>query len=202
MIFKVHYNSALLNSGKPNTYVSFCERKLHYSRLEMHNFLYKFLYDRKIINFPENMFSFEVNGGYSVYSCRTVKCYVSTERKKWYCKLEQLMPVAKSTVNYVASDVNILRQQIMESMSEVARRDLQQVIDAEIFQEINNAARGHQDYLVNNNENNYAYVNPLRRNLDYVAYAQRVLDINYVVNPAANLDAALDQPIQVDPIDE
>jgi hypothetical protein len=196
MIFKVHYNSALLNSGKPNTYVSFCERKLRFSRLEMHNFLYRFLYDRKIINFPENMFSFEVNAGYTEYSCRTIKCYVSTDRKKWYCKLEQLMPVSAATYNIMA-DVNILRQQIMATMTEAARRDIQEQVDAEILQEINNAARGHQDYWV---DGDAFIINNARR--DFTINAMANVNVNYVVNPAQNLDAVLAEPIRIDDIDE
>lgn len=196
MIFKVHYNSALLNSGKPNTYVSFCERKLNFSRLEMHNFLYRFLHDRKIINFPENMFSFEVNAGYSIYSCRTVKCYVSTDRKKWYCKLEQLMPVVGSNPNYAATDINILRQQIVAAITDTARRDMQEQIDAEIFRDINNAARVDPDYWVDGD----GFV--INAHRDFTINAVPNVSVNVVVNPAANLDAQLDEPIQIDHIDD
>lgn len=221
MIFKVNYNSALLSNVKSNIYVSFCARKLNFSRLEMHNFLYKHLSERKIINFPEHMFSFEVTNT-SYASQAVIKCYVSSDRKKWYCKLEQLCKPVSATFPPLSEDIALLRKQIFATLTQRAAEEIRNQIDAEILQDLDNAARGHQDnvvreeYLLGQQQAYYDnIINPIHRNLDYQGIARRALVVeplpaganvnyaaNYVVNPAANLDAALDAPIQVDPIDE
>lgn len=210
MIFKVSYNSPALNKSN---YVSFCERRLKLSRLEIHNFLYKFLSNRNIINFPENKFSFEVSPSYALQT--TIKCYTSTNKYGWYCKLEQLIAPARPIKANLDVDVTTLQAQIIASF----QRQITAQVDAEIFQNINAAAttRVQQDLAADdannyiNNYYNYVYNDENRRQnrLAYSATPQRniwddllPIDNNYVVNPAENVDAALDEVIHLDPIDE
>lgn len=127
MIFKVNFNPSQVKTGKQNTYVSFCEKKLFGSRLAVHCFLYKFLIDSKIINFHSSKFSYDVRD--ELFG-KLIKCFITNGKPKLFCKLEQLVKPQPKRKSFLYNYDSLVSNKYI--MNDIARE-----IDDEIFREIN-----------------------------------------------------------------
>ncbi len=123
MIFKINYNTSLVKSGKQDTYVSFCDSRLLGSHLSIHCFLYKFLFDKKIIDFHSNKFLYEIrNNGIST----VIECFFTNGKTKLLCKLIQLMKPTSENLQ------DKLRGILYNSIT-TPREQFAQEVDRQIF---------------------------------------------------------------------
>lgn len=182
MIFKIHYNPSLIKSGRQNTYVSFCEQKLVASRLAIHCFLYRFLFDRKIINFNSAKFAYEIHNS---ISGKTIKCFVTNEKTKLFCRLEQL--VKPAIINAEEHLRGILFNSIkVKSLSydEQIAREIARSIDDEIFADLDQINDDFPPFLDEDPVRHFnvvprqVAVQPVRRSLDYMGIARRGLVVD------------------------
>lgn len=169
MIFKVNFSS-LSSVGKRELYVSLCENKLYLNRIELHYFLYKFLIDKKIINFEERRFSCEINNS----NVKTIKCFLTKDRAKAkvFCTLKQLVKpiiLEQSFLNAKAQLLGMINKQVTA--------DIWAQEDAAIFAELN-AVHAADRVNIAVPVQRYTYQTPIRRSLDYQGIARRTLIID------------------------
>lgn len=171
MIFKVTFSPSL-KSAKQNVYISFCGSRLNASRAELHMFLYKCLFDKKLIDVHPNRFSLERG----LTPSAIIKCYVAKEKSKLFCTLHQLVKPPTPAEALLSA-----KQRLMDLINAQSVREIQEQEDAAIFAHLDMNIEQEQPRL----PATYRHITfpeprpgnfiPVRPSLDYMGIARRAL---------------------------
>lgn len=187
MIFKVIFSKSLISRFPNNTYVSFCESKLGLNKQQFQDFVFDFLYDRKLLNISSTLFRCEMHDTYDYKLGMLIKCYIKNTKKTLFCKLEQLVKYQERQPPVYINPYSKPNSSAHENLLKRLNATIQDEMDAQIISTLNNVTTTLPTSLFNN----AAVSRP--RPLDYQSVARKTFVVEEL--PPANREIYYDHNI-------
>jgi hypothetical protein len=187
MIFKVRFGDHFPSAGK-DTYLSFCESKFQLTHKLFKLFLYRTLFQRKLIDERRyDMFSCEMP--LTIMNGRLIECYLKTNAKnKLFCSLTELMPYQAPVSIGLFDQLDYSWRGVIADMSRRATEDMAREIDRQVMDQLD---RDVQE--LNPIPNNGGII---RQRLDYQAIGRRTFFLDQLPDGALPV---FDQDIDIAP---